>query len=50
MHPRYRLFLLLALAFVLAFSASSASADPCLTVYPTGDTVYHYDINEYYVV
>jgi hypothetical protein len=25
-------------------------ADPCLTVYPDADCVYHYDINEYYTV
>lgn len=26
------------------------SADPCLMVYPTGPTRYHYDTNEYYTV
>ncbi len=35
---------------VVVLSAATASADPCLTVYPTGNTVYHYDVNEYFVV
>jgi hypothetical protein len=28
----------------------TALADPCLVVYPTGPTKYHYDIKEYYTV
>lgn len=41
--------------FVLAFSglaflATGANAEPCLVVYPSGPTVYHYDVNEYYTV
>jgi hypothetical protein len=28
----------------------TALADPCVIVYPTGPTMYHYDINEYYTV
>jgi hypothetical protein len=45
---RYR-FLPIVVLLVMGFSAI-AFADPCLTVYPTGDTVYHYDTTEYYVV
>lgn len=30
--------------------AASASAEPCLMVYPTGPAMYHYDNNEYYTV
>ena len=48
MRPRYRVCLLAIL--ILALSVASAMADPCLTVYPVGNTVYHYDISEYYVV
>jgi hypothetical protein len=29
---------------------SVAAAEPCLVVYPSGPTVYHYDVNEYYTV
>lgn len=36
-------------AFVLLVAAP-ALGDPCLVVYPTGNCVYHYDINEYYTV
>ena len=35
---------------VMVLASASAFADPCLTVYPTGDTIYHYDVNEYFVV
>jgi len=35
---------------VIVLASASAFADPCMTVYPTGDTIYHYDINEYFVV
>ncbi len=48
MRPRYRVSILAVV--LLAFLVAPAMADPCLTVYPMGDTVYHYDINEYYVV
>lgn len=39
----------LATLFILLF-ASSAFADPCLVVYPSGPCMYHYDMSEYYEV
>ena len=34
----------------IALFALPVLADPCLTVYPTANCVYHYDVNEYYTV
>lgn len=42
-------FWFLAALFILILG-STASADPCLVVYPTGPCVYHYDMTEYYTV
>ncbi len=42
-------FLFLAALFILTLT-SSAFADPCLVVYPSGPCVYHYDVMEYYTV
>ncbi len=50
MSIRYRALIPAFVLAVVVLSVSAAFADPCLTVYPTGDTVYHYDINEYFVV
>lgn len=36
------------LAFLI--SPLAALADPCVVVYPTGPSQYHYDVNEYYTV
>ena len=38
---------LIALSLVIP---AMALADPCLVAYPTGPSVYHYDVNEYYTV
>jgi len=46
----YRRASLLGAFLVLFLMAGPALADPCLVVYPTGPTVYHYDVNEYIVV
>ncbi|HSG26945.1 MAG TPA: hypothetical protein VLA34_00595, partial [Candidatus Krumholzibacterium sp.] len=37
-------------AIVILSLATTAVADPCLVVYPTGPCVYHYDPTEYYTV
>jgi hypothetical protein len=39
-------------AFIVALLLlpAIAFADPCLIVYPSSNTVYHYDVNEYYTV
>ncbi len=50
MSLRYRVLFKSLMVLALAALSTAAFADPCLTVYPTGDTVYHYDVNEYYVV
>ncbi len=44
-----RSYWFLAALFVLSLT-STAIADPCLVVYPTGPCMYHYDITEYYTV
>ena len=36
--------------FVFLILPLTALADPCVIVYPSGPTTYHYDINEYYTV
>ncbi len=44
---------LVAILFTVAASLVRPAfvvADPCLVVYPTGPTRYHYDVNEYYTV
>ena len=37
-------------ALVVLFLTTTAIADPCLVVYPTGPCMYHYDTAEYYTV
>jgi hypothetical protein len=36
--------------FVFLILPLTAVAEPCLVVYPTGPSEYHYDVNEYYTV
>jgi hypothetical protein len=51
MKSRLTVYLVLfALAAALGFYPNNAAADPCLVVYPTSNTTYHYDVNEYYTV
>ncbi|HKI84385.1 MAG TPA: hypothetical protein VKA63_08615 [Candidatus Krumholzibacteria bacterium] len=50
MSQRYRILFLSLMVLAIAAFSTAAFADPCLTVYPTGPTVYHYDMSEYYVV
>jgi hypothetical protein len=42
--------LLAATLLALVLLPALATADPCLIVYPQSETVYHYDVNEYYTV
>lgn len=51
MYTKKLLLTVFAIALVSIFTtAGTVLADPCLVVYPTSPTKYHYDVNEYYVV
>jgi hypothetical protein len=51
MYRRKLLLIVYSVAVVSLVAAPNlVLADPCLIVYPTGPTKYHYDVNEYYTV